>query len=122
MLARWFLALLLLLHPARGVLAAGQSPPSPAPASCAATDSCCPLCEALPACPCDLTPQPDPDTPPAVPPVVHELPRVMPAGAPPVWREPDPVPVLLSVSGARAPPAPALTAPAFLSILCVWTT
>lgn len=122
MAARFLLVLLLLLHPARGVLAAGpdRSPAPPTP-TCAA-DGCCPLCEALPACPCDASPAPENDPAPAVPPTLHDLPRLVAAGPCPVWLDAAPAPVRLAVPGPRAPPAGPARPNEFLSIVCVWTT
>ncbi len=122
MAARFLLILLLIMHPARGLLAAGPDrAPTPPTPTCAA-DGCCPLCAALPACPCDAAPAPDDDPAPAVPPTLNDLPRLVAAGPSPVWLDAAPAPVRLAVAGPRAPPASPARPNEFLSIVCVWTT
>lgn len=127
MSTRLFLVLLLLLHPIRGVLAAGPESRAIAPVqgagdSCS-SDGCCPLCIEIDACPCASDPTQDRDPAPVVPPTTNDAPRLIAAGG--AWsvrsdgapRAPSP-----GIAGARAPPAVAMSVNDFLSIVCVWTT
>lgn len=123
MLARWFLLMLLLLHPVRGVLAV-SAPSGRVVDSCATVEAgvvCCPLCVALDECPCASEPERGEDPAPAVPPVVGDGPRVVPGGIDVVWNDERPTMVPLSVRSARGPPASAASVNAFLSVVCVWT-
>lgn len=124
MAARWFLVLLLLLHPVRGVLAAGpQARTLPAaPVETCSSDGCCPLCAELDACPCATDPGQDRDPAPVAPPTTGEGPRVIVTGGWAVWAFTLPAALPVRIAGARAPPAVFTTVNEFLSVVCVWTT
>lgn len=125
MTAHWFLAMLLLINPLRGVVAPSLEPAgtgvSQAP-SCALVGDCCPLCTPD-TCPCaGDDPAQDRDPAPATPPTKGDAPRVTGSGTGPVWF--DALEPLASLRDAspRAPPSHPAPVNAFLSLVCVWTT
>ena len=126
MLARWFLALLLLIHPVQGVLAAGPEARPVTPATVAAdpcgADGCCPICTELDTCLCIAAPGQDRDPAPVAPPTTNDAPRVITSGGWAIWSGTARAAPTTGIAGARAPPAVAPTVNAFLSIVCVWTT
>ncbi|MCC5824242.1 MAG: hypothetical protein LAT64_11200 [Phycisphaerales bacterium] len=126
MTAHWFLILLLLIHPLRGVVMLSPEPSrfvSQQTASCPLAGDCCPLCSAFDACPCTINdPGPDRDPAPAVPPTKSDLPRPVGVSAGPVWREALTPVTLLRDAAPRAPPSHAAPVGDFLSVVCVWTT
>lgn len=117
--ARWMLALLLLLHPLRGAMAAWPEPSGPGPACTA--DGCCPLCAAAPACPCSAAPEPGDPPEPLTLPAKPDAARAAPGDATAeVGLEPS---VARAPKVARSRPPAGVPGPvnAFLSVVCVWT-
>ncbi|MEM9373124.1 MAG: hypothetical protein AAGA55_05725 [Planctomycetota bacterium] len=72
MLARCFLILVLLVHPARDALASGSGPVQTADCGSA----CCPLCEMLERCPCQAGPESPAPMPERAPAFDRDAPRL----------------------------------------------
>jgi hypothetical protein len=123
MAARWMLVLLLLVHPVRGVLAMPARPAVPPVSQCGGPGmGCCPLCDALDACPCATDPGPGELPEPVTPPTAPDGPRMVAALDGSVAVDADrATSVSLKIHGARAPPAQRASVNAFLSVVCVWT-
>lgn len=126
MTAHWFLILLLLIHPMRGVVMPSPEPSRfglPQPASCLMAGDCCPLCSHLDTCPCAVNdPGHDRDPAPVVPPTKGDTPRPVGVGAGPVWIEALSPVTPLRDAAPRAPPSGSARVNDFLSLVCVWTT
>jgi hypothetical protein len=122
MLARWLLVALLLIHPARGLVAADWSEAGRSSVACDPA-GCCPLCEIAGECPCAGEDQrlPEPAAPVQASPT-SEAPRLASEPEPRVWSGAMVWWRLPVVSAEPAARAVAGCVNQFLSTVCVWTT
>lgn len=122
MAARWMLVLLLLVHPVRGVLAMPARPAVAPVSQCGGPGmGCCPLCDALDACPCATDPGPGELPEPVTPPTAPDGPRMVAGSQATPFVMDRATAVILKVCGPRAPPSQRASVNAFLSVVCVWT-
>lgn len=129
MLARWFLALLLLVHPFGGLTAVTIRPAlaegSGSPVPCADAGACCPLCEIADKCPCLSAPE-SPEAPVPVAPAqgTPEPARMAPRPEPGLWGASAAACALpiVSARGGHGFASMVVGVGGFLSVICVWTT